>query len=373
MQNSPRILSLDAFRGLTIAAMLIVNNMGDYSNAYAPLRHAAWHGWTPTDLIFPFFVFILGAAIPLSQGRRLAEGTARNTLLFKILRRSLIIFALGFLIHLVPDFNFATVRIPGVLQRIALCYLGASLIHLYCPRWAWFSLAIFLLALHTALLVFVSVPGYGAGVLGPQGNLAWYLDSTLLGAHTYEHAIVRGFDPEGILSTLTAVASALVGVMAGERLISREREVKKSADLLGAGLVCLIAGLLLDRIVPINKNLWTASYVLFTGGAALVLLVLFVRLVDVKGRLAAVKPFLVLGSNSIAVYFLSSFVAKLLSSIKIASTDGTSASLKSLIYSGVFASWMDPYAASFAYAFTYMLIWLGVMWVMYKKEIFIKI
>ena len=373
MQNSRRILSLDAFRGLTIAAMLVVNNMGDYSSAYAPLRHAAWHGWTPTDLIFPFFVFILGAAIPLSQGKRIAEGAAKTALLLKILRRSLIIFALGFLIHLVPDFNLATVRIPGVLQRIALCYLFAALAHLYCPRCAWFSLAILLLALHSALLLFVPVPGYGAGVLDPQGNLAWYLDSTLLGAHTYEHAIVRGFDPEGILSTLTAVTSAIIGVLAGERLVSQEREVKKSADLLFGGIICLAAGFLLDRFIPINKNLWTASYVLCTGGAACVLLVFFVRLVDVKGRLAAVRPFLVLGCNSIAAYFLSSFVAKLLSSIKIASTDGTSVSLKSLIYSGLFASWMEPYAASFSYAFMYMLIWLGLMWVMYKKEIFIKV
>jgi len=373
MQNSRRILSLDAFRGLTIAAMLIVNNMGDYSKAYAPLRHAAWHGWTPTDLIFPFFVFILGAAIPLSQGRGIAEGAARKALLLKILRRSLIIFALGFLIHLIPDFSFATVRIPGVLQRIALCYLFAALIHLYCPRWAWYSTGIALLALHSALLLFVPVPGFGAGVLNPQGNLARYLDSTLLGAHTYEHAIVHGFDPEGILGTLTAVASAIIGMLAGERLVSREREAKKSADLLLGGIICLAAGFLLDRFIPINKNLWTASYVLFAGGAACVLLVLFVRLVDVKGHTAAVRPFLVLGCNSIAAYFLSSFVAKLLSSIKISTADMTPASLKSVIYNGLFASWMEAYAASFSYAFMYMLIWLGLMWVMYKKEIFVKI
>src|ERR1700675_1384573 len=216
MVTAGRVLSLDVFRGLTVAAMVLVNTPGSWRHVYWPLQHAEWHGWTPTDLIFPFFLFIVGVAIPLALGRRVGGGARRAAVVTKILRRSVIIFALGLLLHAVPDFDVANIRIPGVLQRIAVCYLVAALLFLWTGWRAQTAIAIVALLGYWALLTLVPVPGFGAGDLGKEGNLAAWLDRTALGAHIWR--IGRVYDPEGILSTVPAMVTTLFGVLTGRFL-----------------------------------------------------------------------------------------------------------------------------------------------------------
>ncbi|MGH7347743.1 MAG: acyltransferase family protein, partial [Candidatus Rokuibacteriota bacterium] len=227
-----RLLSVDALRGLTVAAMVLVNNPGTWGAIYPPLRHAEWHGWTATDVIFPFFVFIVGVAIPLALGPRVARAGRRPAML-KILRRSIVIFALGIVLNGFPWFVWATLRIPGVLQRIAVCYLVAAVIYLLTSTRAQAIIASGLLLGYWLVMTVVPVSGYGAGDLSPEGNLAAYLDRALLGPHIWQFAKV--YDPEGILSTVPAVATALLGVLTGTWLRSGRRSEVIAGRLAVAG------------------------------------------------------------------------------------------------------------------------------------------
>src|SRR5258708_1546656 len=274
-----RMVSLDVFRGATIAAMILVNDPGSWSHIYTPLEHAEWNGWTPTDLIFPFFLFIVGVSMTLSFASRIARGITRGAMAIHVLRRSALIFAIGLFLNGFPDFDFSSIRIMGVLQRIAICYLVAGLLYLATfqrepaadkPAGVRANLrvtaavAIALLVGYWALMTFVPVPGYGAGHLGKEDNLGAYFDRTLMGAHLWSESVT--WDPEGFLSTIPAIASLLIGILAGEWLRSDRRAGRKVLGLACAGLVLLVAGLLLHPYFPINKNLWTSSFVLFTGG-----------------------------------------------------------------------------------------------------------
>jgi len=211
--GTSRLVSLDALRGLTVAAMVLVNNPGTWRAVYAPLRHAEWHGWTPTDLVFPFFLFVVGVAIPLALGRRVAAGESRASIVARAARRSAIIVALGLLLHAIPDFDLAALRIPGVLQRIGVCYLVAALVFLTTGWRTQAALVAALLAAYWAALTLVPVPGFGVGRLDPEGNLAAYIDRAVFGRHVWR--LVPVYDPEGLLSTVPAVATTLVGVLAG--------------------------------------------------------------------------------------------------------------------------------------------------------------
>ena len=266
--NQARLTSLDAFRGLTIAAMILVNNPGSWQNVYPPLRHASWHGWTPTDLVFPFFLFIVGVSISFSMSRRIQQGSVTSAITFKILRRSILLFALGMFLRVFPFFSFQDLRIPGVLQRIAICYLCVALVFLHSGTKGRVGLTLILLVGYWAVMKYVPVPGYGPGVWEFEGNLCSYIDTRLLAGHLYKPT----FDPEGILSTFPAIATTLLGTLTGDWLRSRMLHLTKMTGMMTAGGIFIASGLLLHPLFPINKQLWTSTYVLLTAGAALVIL-----------------------------------------------------------------------------------------------------
>jgi predicted acyltransferase len=366
--KSKRLSSLDAFRGITIAGMILVNNPGSWKHVYAPLNHAEWHGWTPTDLVFPFFLFIVGVSISLSFSKRLDQGIEKNELYLKIMKRTFILFGLGILLALFPHFNFITIRIPGVLQRIALCYLFSSILFLKTGIKGRCMASFSFLAVYWLVMKLVPVPGYGPGILTYEGNLCAYIDSHLLGGHLYK----PGFDPEGILSTLPAIATTLLGTLTGDWLRSSKTVLHKTIGILSGGLVFILSGLLLHPLFPINKQLWTSTFVLFTAGVALLFLGFCYCMIEGMKIKKWATPFLVLGSNAIAAYVGSSLMAKLISVIKV-SASGEVLPLKTYIYSHWLASWAGHLNGSLLYPLFLIILWVGIMLPLYRKKIIIKI
>lgn len=366
---SDRMVSLDVFRGLTIAGMILVNNPGTWSAIHSPLAHAEWHGLTPTDLVFPFFLFIVGVSITLALGRRAESGGSQRDLYLKIVRRTLIIFALGLVLAGFPRYELSTIRIPGVLQRIAGCYLIASVIFLN-TRWRTQALiGAVLLLVYWALMILIPAPGFVAGDLSMEGNLAAYVDRTLLGRHTWKPL----YDPEGILSTIPAIVTTLAGVLTGQWLRSRRSELEKVAGMFVVGAALMVVGWAWGFWFPINKALWTSSYVLLTAGLALQFLAFCFWLVDIKGIRRWATPFLVLGSNALIIYFLAELFSHIISLVSFTRADGSAVDLKTLIYENAFASWASPVNASVLFAICVVLLWLGVAALLYRKRIFIKV
>jgi len=357
--------------------MVLVNDPGSWSAIYWPLDHAAWNGWTPTDLIFPFFLFIVGVSMVFSFAARTARGAGRGSLALHVLRRSAIIFALGVFLHGFPHFHFSTVRIPGVLQRIAVCYLFAGLIVLLSGLAAASrrSVAVVstvtavLLVGYWALMTFVPVPGYGPGRLDPNGNLAAYVDRWLMSGHLWKPT----WDPEGALSTLPAIATTLIGALVGVWLRSSRAQQTKVVRLLIVGAAAMILGSLLSPFFPINKNLWTSTYVIFAGGFAMVLLAPIYWLVDIKGWRRWGTPFLVFGMNSILAFTLSTWLAKCTIVFKVTCADGRLVTWHGFIYDRFFVPLASPKNASLLFALAYVLLWLGLMWILYRRRIFIRI
>jgi predicted acyltransferase len=368
-QGAGRLLSLDVFRGITIAGMILVNNPGSWEAIHPPLEHAAWHGWTPTDLVFPFFLFIVGVSITLALARRAAEGGSRRDLYLKIVRRTLIIFALGLVLAGFPRYELSTLRIPGVLQRIAVCYLVASVIFLHTKWRTQAFIVAALLLIYWALMVLTPVPGFGAGDLSMEGNLAAYIDRALLGQHTWKPL----YDPEGILSTLPAIATTLAGVLTGHWLRTRRDDLDKVAGMFVAGALSIVAGWAWGGWFPLNKALWTSSYVLLTAGLALQLLAVCYWLVDIKDVRRPAKPFLIFGTNALIIYFLSELFSNIISLVTLSRADGSTVDLKTYVYEHVFASWATPMNASLMFAICIVLLWLGVATLLYRKRIFIKV
>lgn len=370
-----RLGSLDVFRGATIAAMILVNNAGDWDKTYAPLLHAEWHGWTPTDLIFPFFLFAVGVAIPYAFAGRLARsGGDRGPLHRQIVRRSVILFALGLFLSWFPFYtvDWSAARIPGVLQRIAVVYLCAALAWLHLGPRSRAILALVLLAGYWLAMVLVPVPGQGTGDLSPQGNFAAWVDHALLGHHTWKKAPGPG-DPEGILSTVPAIASALAGLFAGDWLRSQRAPREKLRGLLLWGCSATVAGLALHPWFPINKNLWTSTYVVLTTGMALLLVAAVYYLVDMKRRDGWARPFSIFGTNAIAAFFGSTLLAKIILLIRWTGPTGEPVNLQAWLYRHSFGAWLPDYVSSIAWALTYVAIWLGLMAVLYRRRIFIKV
>jgi predicted acyltransferase len=367
-ENRDRLSSLDAFRGITIAGMILVNNPGSWQHLYAPLSHAEWHGWTPTDLIFPFFLFIVGVSVSLALSKKMEISDSSILLYSKIFRRSLILFALGIALRLLFRFDFAHLRIPGVLQRIAICYLVSALIFSKVGIKGRVAIIIFLLVGYYLVMKLVPVPGYGAGVWDFQGNLCGYIDTKLLGGHLYKPQ----FDPEGILSTFPAIATTLLGTLAGDWLRSLKNVFGKSGWLFAAGTVLTVSGLLLHPLFPINKQLWTSTYVLFAAGAASILLGLCLGLMDGLGAKKWAYPFLVLGTNAIFVYVASAVMVKLLIVIKV-STDQGDVALYPYIYEHLLVPLAGPLNGSLLFPILLLALWIGIMIPFYRKKIFIKI
>jgi predicted acyltransferase len=381
-----RLVSLDVLRGATIAAMILVNNPGSWAHIYWPLEHAEWNGWTPTDLIFPFFLFIVGVAMTFSFAARLNRGMGRGQLAWHVFTRSLILFAIGLFLNAFPEFSWHTLRIMGVLQRIGVCYLAAGL--LYLATWRveaqpdgskratsnWILIAgcvVVLLIGYWAALKFVPVPGYGIGRLDPEGNLGAYLDRKIMGGHLWDQSVT--WDPEGLLSTLPAIATTLLGILTGEWLRSARGGARKAAWLAGVGAVLLVVGRLMHPLFPINKNLWTSTFVIFTGGFAMLLLAACYWFVDLKGYRRWAAPFLVFGRNAIAVYFLSMLLVEVAITYGFHDSDGDFQTWYNWFYDTLFAPHASPKNASLAFAIFYVLLWLVLMWPLDRKRIYLRI
>jgi predicted acyltransferase len=355
-----RLLSLDAFRGLTMLFMVLVNNAGG-PQSYAPLRHAAWNGWTPTDVVFPSFLWIAGVAITLALGRRLEAGEAPGKLLKIIFRRAVIIYVLGLLVYAFPNFSLSHQRLLGVLQRIAICYLAASVIYLYSSVRAQIIWIVSLFTVYWLLMAFVNVPGYGPGNLSVEGNFAHYVDHIVLGAHNY--AGTKTWDPEGIVSTLPAIGTALLGVMAGHLLRLPIPLALRRNRLLIAGGFLIALGLVWNLKLPINKKLWTDSFATFMAGLDFVLLAGFIWLVDERGVRKWVRPLTITGMNAIAVYLASEFLSEFL--------DATP--LHADIYNSLFAPFGSPMNASLFWALSFTLLMYLFAWLLYKRGWFLRI
>ncbi len=344
---------------------------------YPPLLHAEWHGWTPTDLIFPFFLFIVGVAMTYSFGKMFEKGIPKTEIYKKVFKRSAILFAIGLFMAIFPVvrfdplrlYDFSSMRIMGVLQRIALCYLFASIVYLEFRKirtqvfWV-----IGLLAGYWLLMSTVPVPGHGAGDLSREGNLAAYIDQLVMADHLWK----TGWDPEGLLSTIPAIGTVLLGLLTGKLLRSEKSAKDKLIQMFLYGNLGLVTGLIVDVWFPINKGLWTSSYVLFTGGFALHFLAICYWFVDMKGYRKWTKPFEVYGLNALAVFVLSTLMAKLFYVIPIYTADGQT-TIKGLIYDNLLLLIASPVNASLMFAVLYILFWLWIMWIFYKRKIFIKI
>jgi predicted acyltransferase len=379
--SQKRLVSLDVFRGITIAGMILVNNPGDWGHIYSSLGHAEWHGVTPTDLIFPFFLFIVGVAITLSLSKRKERGDSPGKLYLQILRRSFMIFLFGMILAGFPYFNLTTIRIPGVLQRIALVYCITSFLFLKSNIKTMTIISFVILFVYWALMTLIPVPGVGYASLEPATNLGAWLDRLLLSGHLWAGAtdpsgmFPKGsWDPEGLLSTLPAISTGIFGVLTGHYLMkSKDDKTTQTVKMFVVGNFALLISMFWDMWFPINKKIWTSSYVIYCGGLALIFLAMCIYLIDIKGIKWWTKPFLVYGMNAITVYFLSGIVARLLNLIKVTGADGIEVNLKTYLYNILFTSWLSPINASLAWAVFYVLFWLGLMWILYAKKIFIKV
>jgi predicted acyltransferase len=392
-----RLLSLDTFRGLTVAGMLLVNNPGTWSAIFPPLEHAEWHGWTPTDLIFPFFLFIVGITTELSLGARRARGDDQGAIVRQILRRGALIFLFGLLLNWSPFFQWGTVegianptfldrvvyrvehlRIMGVLQRIGLAYTIAALLTLRTTLRQQVLLLAALLYGYWFAMTLLPVPGegmIGANALHRPGHTldAW-VDRVLL---TPNHLWVGGGglrDPEGLLSTIPAAATAMLGVLAGRWIGQRQRGIhERLSGLFAAGAIAMMLGLMWHWSFPINKSLWTSSYTLFTAGMASVALATVMWVVDVHGWRAWTKPFVVYGTNPMIAFLGSGLMARYIYSIQKVDVGGRPVALETAIHDALFASWLSPRVASLAFALAFVALWYGILWAFHKRGIVFKV
>jgi predicted acyltransferase len=359
--QAKRLVSLDAFRGATIALMVLVNDPGDGSHVYPPLQHSEWHGWTITDVVFPSFLWIVGVAMTLSMAKHLESGIPRGKIMLRVLRRSIILYLLGCFLYAYPHFNWSTQRVLGVLQRIAICYLIASAIYLTTGIRGQIIWIVGLLVSYWLLMKLVPVPGYGAGRLDVEGNLAHYVDRMVLGRHNYHST--KTWDPEGIISTLPAIATTLFGIMAGHIIRLKRTLTERTVWLFLTGNLLLALGLICDIWLPINKKLWTSSFSLFMAGLDFVILAMFIWLVDHLGHQRLVKPLFIMGVNAIAVYMASELIAGTLEFTH----------LHEGIYDTVFAPLALPINASLLWAVAYTVLMYLFAWFLYRRRWFLRV
>jgi predicted acyltransferase len=458
-EKAERLISLDVFRGMTIAGMVLVNNPGTWAHIYDPLEHAAWHGLTPTDWIFPFFLFIVGIAIPIALGKYVSSGSGNNrgfssAVYTKIITRAALIFALGIAMSAIPFFQFAatdapdwlkmltwmamtaglfllllrnfkaacvaiglgivgvvamnlagynvvpysvgTMRIPGVLQRIAVCYLIVSILFLHTNWKQQLGISGALLLIYWALMTLVPVPGCDVTTVDDKAcNLASWLDRTILTEnHIWRSAKV--YDPEGILSTIPALVTTIAGVLTGTwlrksdeaRVTSDEGRVTSDeknhlslvthhlslvSGMFFFGTVLLAVGYIWSSYFPLNKPLWTSSYVLVTAGIALLVLAACYWLIDIKGYKRWAWPFVVFGVNALPLFVFSGIMARMLGAYRVSGTDGKPVALQIWIFDHIYLSIAQPVDASLLYAISFILVWLFLMWLLYRKKIFVKV
>jgi len=368
--GNKRLMSLDFFRGATIAAMILVNNPGDWAHVYPPLLHAQWHGWTPTDLIFPFFLFIVGVSITLAFSSKKELIESPKDLYPRIIRRTLVLFALGLFLSGFPFFDLSTIRFPGVLQRIAVCYFFASVLFLHGGVRAQATWAVLLMLIYWAAMQWFPVPGVGAGSFEKGANFSAWLDNLLLHGHMWSQT--KTWDPEGVFSTLPAISTTLAGVLTGHLIRNQIPAMKKVSLLLLFGIIAMAVGAAWHHWLPINKSLWTSSYAVFTSGMAMAVLAVSYYLIDIKGWRTGVKPFCVYGMNAITVFVLSGVVGRVLYLVKWTSGE-TVISLKEWLVNSLFLPWLNPLNASLGYALVFVFLSYLAMLYLYNKQIFIKV
>lgn len=389
-----RLLSLDVFRGITVAAMLLVNNPGSWSAIYPPLRHAEWHGWTPTDLIFPFFLFIVGITTHLSLAARRAADVDDSVLVRQILRRGALIFVLGFLLSAFPFFTwtamagdadpsiwtriadrFANVRIPGVLQRIGIAYACGALLSLRTTLRQQVTILAVLLLGYWVIMTTLPVPdhGYpGALVLHQPGmTMAAWVDRLLLDGHLW--AATRTWDPEGVLSTLPAIGTVMLGILGGRWIASSRPLSERVAAMFAVGTLCAIAGAMWGWSFPINKGIWTSSYVLFTAGLAAIALATCMWIIDEQRVTWWTRPFVIYGVNPLLAFLGSGLMARLIYSLVKVEYEGRPMAVQAAIYQAAFASWLAPRNASLLFAVTFVALWLGILTLLHRRNIMPKV
>lgn len=364
MKENERLISLDAFRGFTIAAMIMVNNPGSWSHVYAPLLHKPWHGITVTDLIFPFFLFIVGVSIALAYTKRVEAGIPKGEMYKKIVWRSVKIFAVGIFLSLYPKFNFAELRVAGVLQRIAIVFLVCAVLFL---RVRWKKQAIIgaaLLIFYWLAMVLIPTPGYGKPMLEPGINLAAWIDSHLLPGRMWQ----KTWDPEGLFSTLPAIATGITGMLAGTLIVSKKIIEEKIIWMFTAGFIALAIGHVWSWQFPLNKNIWTSSFVMVTSGLAALTLATSMYLVDVLGYRKIAYPGVVFGSNAITVYVLAGLVGYFFYGIPVGGVP-----LKGHFMNFFTGIGFEPKFASLLFALLYIGLFYIPAFIMHKKKIFIKL
>jgi predicted acyltransferase len=364
--KNERISSVDFLRGLTVAFMIFVNSPGSWDYVFPWFAHSKWNGCTPTDLVFPFFLFIVGLSVSLSL---MAVGSkpVTRSMLFKLLKRAGILFLIGILLNGFPYYHLDTLRIPGVLQRIAIVFLVCAVVFLYTSWRFQIGLITLLLLGYWVIMTCIPVRGMHASDLQPGTNLAAWVDHVVLANHVW--AQTNPWDPEGILSTLPSIASGLIGLLTGILMKSIDDEKKKTIYLFISGALLLLTGVIWSEFFPLNKSLWTSSYVLYTSGIVLQGLALSYWIIDVQRHKAFTKPFIVFGSNAITAYILSELAEACLYLIPV--SPGVSA--KAWLYDHLYVSWLNPYLASHVMAFTFVLLVYIPVYGLYKKKIFIKI
>jgi predicted acyltransferase len=386
---------------MTVAGMLLVNDPGSWEHIYPPLEHATWNGWTPTDLVFPFFLFIVGITTYLSLSSRRARGDSELAIRAQIVRRGALIFLFGFLINGFPYFTWGDVagvadptllqrmgdrllhwRIMGVLQRIGIAYVLAGLFTLRTTLKQQIVIITTLLIGYWVVMTVLPVPGEGTiGALlldDPQRTMAAWTDRLVLdwsrwglGNHLWVSSLT--WDPEGVLSTVPAVATAMLGNLAGRWINERRPLSERLAGLSAAGSLAIMGGLMWNWVFPINKSLWTSSYVLFCAGVAAVTLSTIMWIVDFQKSRRWTKPFVIYGVNPIVAFVGSGVMARCIYSIFKVNLDGKRVSLQAGIYQTLFASWLSPTNASLAFAITFVLFWYGILYVLYKRNIILKV
>ncbi|WP_456313285.1 acyltransferase family protein [Pseudomonas shirazensis] len=419
-----RLISLDVFRGLTILLMTIVNNPGDWGNVFPPLLHAEWHGCTPTDLVFPFFIFIMGVAVPLAMPDKIYDSTTFNKILVRSLRmlclgiffnffgkiqlfnldgiplligRLAITIAVGYalmgsfsskvknilafsilFLYLFLAYSgieaYQDVRLPGVLQRIAIVYFVVSLLYLKTSQKTQIITGVVLLLGYWAIMTLIPVPGIGPANLEKGTNLASWLDSVLLKGHMYHETLT--WDPEGILSTIPSIVNGIIGLLMGQLLQRNITKTQKAQKMILAGVALIIAGLLWNIVFPINKSLWTSSYVLYTTGLATTFLAILYYIIDIADYKKGFQPFLIWGVNPMIVFFSSQIIPQVLVMIEFQNPHNTAEKTNLLDYLyryGIAPFFNNPMTASLAGALVYVCIWTFILWIFYRNKLIFKV
>jgi predicted acyltransferase len=374
-----RLLSLDVFRGLTVAGMLLVNQPGDWGAIYPPLAHARWHGWTPTDLIFPFFLFIVGVTTHLSIVARQRRGESERAIVGQILRRALMIVLCGLLLASFPWWPIERItgmRFPGVLQRIGVAYFFGALLTLRGSIKTQVLVLVALLYGYWFVMTLLPVPGSGAmGQLvldNSSGSIAAWLDRAVFGRHLWRSSLT--WDPEGLLSTVPAIGTVILGVFTGRWISSSGTIHERLVGLFGAGALATVAGLMWNWSFPINKSLWTSSYVLFTAGVAALTLATCIWLIDLAGVRWWTKPFVWFGRNPLIAFVGTGLMSRTIYSlIRVPNGDGTSSSLQRVFYENAYASWLSPKDASLLFALSYVALWALILYWLDRRKWYWKV